>query len=631
MTASIIEAAAGVQAGARVALVCMPFYSARQPSIQIGLLTAIAERAGFDTAAYHFNLDLARELGPPTYERLCEHRGHLVGDWLFGPASFGAECSEEARYFDAFPTLAHWLREIGKDEAYLAELRRVVLPRFVESCLAVCDWSQFGVVGFTSTFQQNVASLALARRIKERHPQTVLVFGGANMEGEMGLEFARAFRFVDYVVSGEGDTVFPALLTRLLAKQPACDLAGVIANRDSDDSMDTPPSQAAPIRDLDSLPVPNYAPYFERAEALGLLDEYVGIWTLPFESSRGCWWGQKHHCTFCGLNGLGMAYRAKTPDRVLAELGELTRRHHISAFTAVDNILDHKYISDLFERIAGSRNDPLFFYEVKANLTRPQLQALYRGGVRRVQPGIESLSTPVLRLMRKGSTMLQNVRLLKWCRYYDIAVDWNLIWGFPGETVADYESQFDVLKSIMHLEPPISSGRIWLERFSPYYKDRDKFPIRNVRAEASYRFVYPPHVDVDRLAYFFDYEMADTVPTATHEATTDLIRQWRDSWGSANRSNLSYRRVGDCLLIDYNRGGRRGTYGLSGTPALVYEACGETMQSADQVAAQLQNATGGGYAVEEVREALDEFCRAKLMLGENGLYLSLAIPSNPNW
>src|ERR1017187_5202308 len=74
----------------RVALVCMPFASAARPTIQIGLLTAIAERSGFKTDAYHFNVDLAAEISPDTYESLCEHRGQMTGEWLFARAAFGA-------------------------------------------------------------------------------------------------------------------------------------------------------------------------------------------------------------------------------------------------------------------------------------------------------------------------------------------------------------------------------------------------------------------------------------------------------------------------------------------------------------------------------------------------------------
>jgi radical SAM superfamily enzyme YgiQ (UPF0313 family) len=70
------------------------------------------------------------------------------------------------------------------------------------------------------------------------------------------------------------------------------------------------------------------------------------VW-IPFESARGCWWGAKHHCTFCGLNGSAMRFRAKSPQRVLSELADLARRHHSFRFEAVDNILEPRYLKDL--------------------------------------------------------------------------------------------------------------------------------------------------------------------------------------------------------------------------------------------------------------------------------------------
>jgi hypothetical protein len=235
--------------------------------------------------------------------------------------------------------------------------------------------------------------------------------------------------------------------------------------------------------------------------------------------------------------------------------------------------------------------------------------------------------------MRKGCTVLQNVRCLKWCRYYDIGASWNLIWGFPGETTADYDAQLNVLQSISHLEPPRGCGRIWLERFSPYYTDRTTFPVRNVRPEASYQYVYPPHVNLERAAYFFDYEMDDTVGREVHRATSEYVAQWQAHWNSPNRHSLTYRRTGDGLLIDFARGSEEaGTYSLFGPLALVYEACVETMHTVDYVIQVLRNTfPEEEFDVDEIREVLDEFCRARLMLSEDGHYLSLALPSNPTW
>lgn len=617
--------------GFGVALVCMPFGSAQRPSIQLALLAAIAERAGFRPEVIHFNLDLARRMTPSLYEEFCEHRGHMTGEWLFARAAFGSEAPATRKsYFEAFPSEARWAESIGQNEETLCEMQHELLPQFIDECVASRDWSRFRVVGFSSTFQQNTASLALARRIKQLFPGVLIVFGGANMEGEMGREVAHAFPFVDYVVSGEGDTVFPQLLVRLAGAKSAAGMRGVLANTAGGV---TDGGAAAPVHDLNALPVPNYSHYFARADELGLLTEYQSLWSLPVEGSRGCWWGQKHHCTFCGLNGEGMAYRSKTPARFLEELTELATKHRISAFTAVDNILDLKYLAGLFTGLAQTRTDYLFFFEVKANLDRAQIQTLYNGGVRRIQPGIESMSTNVLRLMRKGCTMLQNVQCLKWCRYYKINVDWNLIWGFPGESIRDYEMQLDVLGKITHLEPPLAASRIWLERFSPFFNEREQFSLSDVQAEASYRYVYPRHVDVDKLAYFFDYRMGDTVSEGAHQETVNAVAEWRRSWESADRHTLSYRRTGAGILIDYNRGPeRRGTYQLSGAPAALYEHCVETPRTVAQLSAHLSQIPGERkYEDEEIREAMDEFCEARLMLSEGGKYFSLALPSNPNW
>ncbi|MGW4638548.1 RiPP maturation radical SAM C-methyltransferase [Sphaerisporangium sp. NPDC004334] len=617
-------------AGFRVALVCMPFASADRPSIQVGLLAAIAKAAGFAADVHQFNLDLSAELSPDVYERLCERRSHMTGEWLFGHAAFGAEAAgREAEYFARFPYEFSWIEELGKDEKFFLELRRDILPAFIDDCLRKVDWTEYQVVGFSSLFQQNVASLALARRIKELHPGIQVVFGGANMEGEMGAEYARAFPFIDYVVSGEGDDVFPALLSHLRRGAVPLRIPGLLVRRGGEVLQGGP---VLPTHRLDRLPVPDYRDYFERAERLGLLPHYKATWTLPFESSRGCWWGQKHHCTFCGLNGETMGYRAKSPQRVLAELTELAERHRICSFMAVDNILDVRYIRSLFSEIERDRLDYNFFYEIKANLTREQIHALHRGGVRRVQPGIESLNTHILTLMRKGCTMLQNVRCLKWCAYYRIGVNWNLIWGFPGERPEDYEAQLRVLRCITHLEPPVGSGRIWLERFSPHYTDPE-FPVRAKRPEASYEYVYPDHVDLMKVAYFFDYEMGETVPAAFLAPTHDFVERWREQWSSGRRHTLTYRRTGNGILIDRNEGpDRQVTYQVTAANALAYVFCGDTMRTPAQVAEHLKSADPSfDVSADEVRDALEEFCRAGLMLGEADRYLSLALPLNPNW
>jgi hypothetical protein len=264
--------------------------------------------------------------------------------------------------------------------------------------------------------------------------------------------------------------------------------------------------------------------------------------------------------------------------------------------------------------------------------TQAQIRDLYRGGVRCIQPGIESMSTHVLQLMRKGCTMLQNIRLLKWCLYYNIKVGWNLLYGFPGETEADYREQMNVLLSIRHLEPPKAVGRIWLERFSPYFFDRERFPVANVRPQASYRYVYPEHVDLEKIAYFFDYDMGETLPDSAHKVCRDFVAEWQKAWSSGHPCTLFYRRTSDGLMLDYSSPERSGSYDFSGALALIYEYCVETMRTPRQVVEHLGlTSPDCAFAEDEIRDVLDEFCNGRLMVAEDNKYLSLAVPTNPNW
>ena len=123
------------------------------------------------------------------------------------------------------------------------------------------------VVGFSCTFQQNVASFALARRLKERYPELVTVFGGANFDGEMGLELVRSVDCIDLAVSGEADASFPALLRALATGGDPAAVPGVICRA----TVTARLGAARPPACLDDLPVPDYGEYFERAERLKLL------------------------------------------------------------------------------------------------------------------------------------------------------------------------------------------------------------------------------------------------------------------------------------------------------------------------------------------------------------------------
>ena len=115
------------------------------------------------------------------------------------------------------PVFEQVARESGHPASFFEEMASRTAPQFLTWALTAIDWGQYKIVGFTSTFDQNVASLTMAKLIKDLYPDVIIVFGGANYDGEMGLEYFRAFPFIDHVVVGEGEEVFPELVRYLLA------------------------------------------------------------------------------------------------------------------------------------------------------------------------------------------------------------------------------------------------------------------------------------------------------------------------------------------------------------------------------------------------------------------------------
>jgi ribosomal peptide maturation radical SAM protein 1 len=285
----------------KIALVSMPWARTDTPSIQCGLLKAEAVQYGHDVDVHHLNLELAAVLGPELYGLVSDVSGgrqYFLGEWLFSGSAY-ANPPDAKAYLDSFPDLLETLSLRDVTVTELTHLRDEVLPGWIADRARRIADSDYAVIGFTSTFEQNVASFALARKIKLITPGAVTVFGGANFDGEMGQEFLRVLPFIDYAVIGEADLVFPAFLACLADGSSPVGLPGVWGRLGGAIAGD---GAGPTVLDMNTLPVPDFDDYFATLNRLGRRKVLGHPERLVFETSRGCWWGQKHHCTFCGLN-----------------------------------------------------------------------------------------------------------------------------------------------------------------------------------------------------------------------------------------------------------------------------------------------------------------------------------------
>jgi ribosomal peptide maturation radical SAM protein 1 len=597
----------------------MPFGALERPSLALGLLAAHCRRADVACSTEYLNMLYAERVGVEEYLWLTSTVPYtaFAGDWLFAEALHGRRPEADTEYVDG--VLVKTWRQTESDVARLRRARAQV-ESFLDDCLSAVDWEKQTFVGFTSIFQQNIASLAFAARIKEEHPHLTIAFGGANWEEAMGVALLRQYPFVDLAFSGEADQSFPAVLAARAAGLPVDEIAGVTA---AGSPRRRATAAATGVARLDDVPYPDFDAFFDR-RSTGAVSGVTP--TLLVETARGCWWGERSHCTFCGLNGATMTFRSKSPERVVEEFTHLRDRYGVRSFSVVDDILDMQYFKTVVPLLAEAELGVDLFWEIKANLTAHHVRQLRDAGVIWVQPGVESLNDHVLDLMRKGTTAFKNIELLKWCKEYGVKPLWNFLYGFPGETADDYAESIELIHSIWHLDAPTGYGPVRLDRFSPYHQDPEGFGMTNVRPMAPFTILYPFDVEtVMEIAYYFEFDYADgrVGDTFAHEAV-ELVRTWmNEQW--RGMLSMQARRDGSLFIEDTRQtiAATPRTALLRDWKAAVYLECDRAQTF--RALTELPEVEDAGVSEDELETFLGRCVDNRLMVRSERSWLAVAV------
>ena len=609
----------------RIALINMPFGFHIYPSIQLGTLSTLLKTHGCEVKSHYLNLHFAHQLGLPVYNQLCEKR-FLIGEWLFSHPLFGDNARNQD-YINHFnPHIEEVCRSIERPKEYLVDVKTKMVPEFLQWSRDACDWGAFDVVGFSSTFNQNVASLTLAKLIKEKYPHVKILFGGSNFESDMGLEYFRVFPWIDYVVPGEAEDILPQLVKYFEPGGPVP--RGVVHRCEGEVLYEKPEAMFGSFEDYAA---PDYDEFFDQLREIDPQSSLLENPVILYETARGCWWGEKHHCTFCGLNASTMKFRAKSIKQVHTDLAQLSKKYDSFRFRLVDNILEMKYVDGVFGELAENNYDLHFFIEVKSNLTKKQIKTLAEGGAKVIQPGIESFSLNQLRQMDKGVRPLQNILCMKWAMYYGIEINWNILIGFPGEADDDYRQQIDLIKLLFHLPPPECVGNLWLERFSPYFMRPEEYGIKITAPGEAYPYVYD-HPDVDHLkiAYDFEFETSNNIDPKLKQELFQTAEEWKQRHQSEQLPFLIFTKSMDFVTVYDGRSLESVKTRLEGPHAWAFIFCNEAPKSLEHIHEHLRQKIG-----QEPEEGLTENTIAFLeekgfLYGERGKYLNLALPHNAN-
>jgi ribosomal peptide maturation radical SAM protein 1 len=510
-----------------VLLLSMPWTAITEPSLGLAILKTQLTSERIACTISHLNLFLLKYMRASTYLGITNM--YALNEFfftrVFEETLAPAQLSELSTRVDDLLVYKHF----GPDERYntraaVAELylriRNEVIPKFLEDCLAVVAKSDATMVGFTCMFDQTIASLALAKLIREKFPNKMLVFGGYALEGPPGEQIIRSFDFVDCVAFGEGEKIIGKLARASVDPSLLEGIPNVLYRERPSRIIRKTTLPNIPIN-MDESPQPDFDDFFLDLERLKSEEQIEIKWKmLPIETSRGCWWGQRSHCIFCGIDDETMKYRQRSVENTLNLLNSLRKKYSTKYFRISDYILPHKYYKTLLPILAAIPKEEKFVFtcELKANVSFEQFKLLRDAGFVEVQPGIESFSSQVLKKIEKGVTAIQNVFCLVLGVRFGIRVNYNFLFGFPNDDPEDYERMLSVIPQLYHLNPPSSRVEVAITRFTPLQSNPERFGLAPARKpNPGYNVIFSPEflerhdLQMVNYCYYFEptYEVSD--------------------------------------------------------------------------------------------------------------------------
>jgi ribosomal peptide maturation radical SAM protein 1 len=592
----------------------------------------------------HLNLFLLKHLRVTTYNVLSST--FALNDFLF---THPLDSLLDELQLDRLRAIVHSMntRNMLKCAGYSSEndfvdllltLRNDVVPRYLNECVVKVLAERPTLVGFSCMFDQTIASVALAKLLKEHQPNLFVVLGGYGMQGPAALQIMQSFPWIDCVSHGEGEDVIVPLARASVDRDLLPSIPGLLyrpgltSNSDSDKPGIAPtPQKQKP--NIDESPTPNYDDFFADLATLADQNRVRVIFdTLPIETSRGCWWGQVHHCVFCGIDKETMKYRAKKPERTLEILRDLRERYSISSFRISDYILPSTYFKTLLPRLAALPDSAKYRLtcEIKANMSYEKFELMKNAGFTEVQPGVESFSSSVLKKMDKGVSAIQNIYTLLLGARFGIKVHFNFLFGFPTDRIEDYHAMATTLPLIYHLEPPNDEMcPVQITRFAPLQTNPERFGIKAPsRHHSDYDVVFSTNFlanrrfDLSNYCYYFEH-------TYTHSADLEelysllavQVRYWRkahEEW----RAALEWEATSDGIAFSDSRYGptvRRLCFGQK--HAKVYRDLGDGIQTLSALQECADNSDEEGYF-----DALKDLESERLVFREGPHLLGLAVP-----
>ena len=313
-------------------------------------------------------------------------------------------------------------------------VRQTLIPRLRDA--------KVDVVGLSVCFPgQLQPAYAFALKIKRELPHVHVTCGGPGITQMLirltGQRLARALGPFDSACVFEGEHTLLGLVRALEEKRPLRECANVVVR---DKLMGARWLSGHGMEDLKVLPPPDF-------DGLPLDTYFAPQLVLPYDPTRGCYWGK---CTFChyGLAEVGTAaYRERELSGIVEHLRVLSEKHDTRYFYFSQDSVAPKTIVKLSQAIIDAGLDIRWATDLKPEkyLTQERADILRKAGAVACALGVESGSDRVLKLIDKGAPVAVVSTVVDHLATAGIAAEAMCFTDFPTETHEEAVATLDFL------------------------------------------------------------------------------------------------------------------------------------------------------------------------------------------
>ncbi|HEY8076840.1 MAG TPA: radical SAM protein [Labilithrix sp.] len=331
------------------------------------------------------------------------------------------------------------------------------------------------VVGISVCFPgQLQPAYAFALAIKRALPDVHLTCGGPGITQMMvrlaGKRLAHALGPFDSACLYEGEHTLLALVRALDDKTPLRKLPNVVVR---DRLMGARWMAGHGMEDLRALPSPDF-------DGMPLDRYFAPELVLPYDPTRGCYWGK---CTFChyGLAEVGTAkYRERDVASCVEHLRALAARHGTRHFYLSQDSVAPKTIVKLSQAIVDAGLDIRWATDLKPEkyMTAERAALLRKAGAVACALGVESASPRVLELIDKGAPPEVVGDVVDRLSGAGIAAEAMCFTDFPTESHAEAVATLDFLRDRRDRIAVYIVGEFGLTHGSLVAQSPERFGIR---------------------------------------------------------------------------------------------------------------------------------------------------------